>query len=110
MAAEEYEAGGPTEEEKPLLEFLTRHSIQYTLYRHPAVMTVAEAREKGGVQPGMHVKNMFLKDKAKGKRNRWVVTVPDDQVVDLKRLGKLLSAKGGLSFAKDLEVRAAAVA
>ena len=94
--------GGP-ELETPLLEYLTAQGYAHTVYRHPPVMTVAEAKEKGGHQPGMHVKNMFLKAKNKNQTDRWVVTVPEDAKVDLKTLGKTLGAKGGCSFAKDLE-------
>ena len=90
--------------ERPLLEYLTSLGLHHTVYRHPPVMTVEEAQEKGGFQPGLHVKNMFLKAKNKSqKARRWVVTVPDDAKVDLKALGKQLGAKGGVSFAKDLQ-------
>lgn len=94
--------GGP-ELEGPLLEYLTQQGWTHTVYRHPPVMTVAEAKEKGGNQPGLHVKNMFLKAKNKNQKDRWIVTVPDDAEVDLKLLGKTLGAKGGCSFARDLE-------
>jgi Ala-tRNA(Pro) deacylase len=94
--------GGP-ELEGPLLEYLTAQGLTHKVYRHPPVMTVAEAQEKGGHQPGLHVKNMFLKAKNKNQKDRWVVTVPEDATVDLKKLGKTLGAKGGCSFARDLE-------
>lgn len=94
--------GGP-ELEGPLLEYLTQQGWTHTVYRHPPVMTVAEAKEKGGNQPGLHVKNMFLKAKNKNQKDRWIVTVPEDAKVDLKVLGKTLGAKGGCSFARDLE-------
>lgn len=92
-----------SELEGPLLEYLTEQGWTHTVYRHPPVMTVAEAKEKGGNQPGLHVKNMFLKAKNKNQKDRWVVTVPEDAKVDMKVLGKTLGAKGGCSFARDLE-------
>jgi Ala-tRNA(Pro) deacylase len=94
---------GGAEMEGPLLDYLTQQGWTHTVYRHPPVMTVAEAKEKGGNQPGLHVKNMFLKAKNKNQTDRWVVTVPEDAQVDLKVLGKTLGAKGGCSFARDLE-------
>ena len=53
----------------------------------------------------MSLKNFFLKDKDKKKVNRWVLTPPASAPVDLKKLGKdkSLGAKGGFSFATDLE-------
>jgi Ala-tRNA(Pro) deacylase len=88
--------------ELPLLAFLTKLGIRYQMFRHPAVLTVAAANEHmSGMPPGLHIKNLFLKDKK--KQRRWVVSVPDDAKVDLKALGKTLGAAGNnLSFASDL--------
>ena len=88
--------------ELPLLEFLAKQGIRYEMFRHPTVLTVAEANlHMTDIPPGLHVKNLFLKDKK--KQRRWVVSVPDDAKVDLKALGKTLGAAGNnLSFASDL--------
>jgi len=63
---------------------------------HDPVFTVEEARALRGTIPGLHTKNLFLKDK---KGALFLVTVPEDAAVDLKRLHTALGAKGRLSFA-----------
>ncbi|MFT7580963.1 MAG: Ala-tRNA(Pro) deacylase, partial [Myxococcota bacterium] len=58
--------------------------------------TVAEAKELRGKLHGHHIKNLFLRDR---KRRFFLVTVPEDRVLDLKALREPLGAKGTLSFA-----------
>lgn len=55
-----------------------------------------EARALRGTIPGLHTKNLFLKDK---KGALFLVTVPEDAAIDLKQLHTALGAKGRLSFA-----------
>lgn len=80
---------------------------------HPPVFTVAEAkkhraqaagkdrrdelpeRSQHRVEDGLHVKNMFLRNK---KGREWLVTTHEDRPVDLKSLARTLDA-GHLSFA-----------
>jgi Ala-tRNA(Pro) deacylase len=57
---------------------------------------VEEARALRGTIPGLHTKNLFLKDK---KGALFLVTVPEDAAIDLKTLHPVLGAKGRLSFA-----------
>ena len=61
---------------------------------HPPVHTVEEARSHWGAVPGVHTKNLFLKD---GPR-LFLVTLGADTRVDMKALAPLLGAKR-LSFA-----------
>lgn len=82
--------------QEQILAHLTATNLAYTLYEHPPVFTVEEAQQHCAHIPGVHCKNLFLKDK---KDKLWLVTVPDERVVDLKTLPeKMNSAR--LSFGK----------
>lgn len=81
--------------EAPLFERLSELGIDKHVHRHPPLRTVEESKELRGSLPGLHIKNLFLRDK---KRNIWLVTVLEDREVDLKALKKVLETKGNLSF------------
>jgi hypothetical protein len=52
--------------ETKLLAFLAQLGVPHKMYRHPPVMTVAEAQKNDShMPPGVHVKNLFLTDKKK---------------------------------------------
>jgi Ala-tRNA(Pro) deacylase len=70
--------------------------IAWTTHEHAPVFTVEEARGLRGSLPGMHTKNLFLKDKAGGL---WLVVAREELAVDLNALSKSLSAPR-FSFAK----------
>ncbi|MBW7849934.1 MAG: prolyl-tRNA synthetase associated domain-containing protein [Rhodospirillales bacterium] len=68
--------------------------IPHTTHRHAPAFTVEQGNAVWGDIPGVHCKNLFLKD-AKGKL--WLVVAPAERAVDLKRLpDKIGSAR--LSF------------
>jgi len=81
--------------EAPLLARLAGLEISVEIHRHPALHTVAQSQALRGTLPGGHIKNLFLRDK---KRNKWLVTVPEDAEVDLKALRHIIGASGNLSF------------
>lgn len=76
--------------------FLTELSIEFREYRHPPVNTVAEAEKVWQDIPGIHCKNLFLRDH-KGK-NHFLVIMPAQKVLDMKKLAAGIG-KGRLSFA-----------
>ncbi len=82
--------------EAPLREYLASLAIEVTIHRHPPLRTVEDSKALRGALPGLHIKNLFLRDK---KRQRWLLTLHEDRAVDLKSLRPILAAKGGLSFA-----------
>lgn len=82
--------------EEKVYETLKELEIPYEVFRHPAVFTVEEANEHCQGIPGMGCKNLFLKDN-KGKRH-FLVVVPDEKSVDIKRLGAKLEVSN-LGFA-----------
>ena len=79
-----------------LLAKLTELGVAHVNHRHVPVMTVEESRALRGPLPGLHAKNLFLKDK---KGGLWLVVAHECRTIDLKVLRKRLGAKS-LSFGK----------
>lgn len=65
------------------MDRLRSMGIGFTLHHHEAVFTCAESAHLKEIIPGLHVKNLFLKDK---KDRMCLVTLPDELNVDLKAL------------------------
>lgn len=78
-----------------LFALFERLGILSTTVEHPALFTVAQSRELRGELPGLHSKNLFLKDK---KGRLFLVTAKEDAEIDLKRLHERIGASGRLSF------------
>ena len=70
--------------------FLSRHSIEYERYDHPAVFTCEQAEQLVPPMQAARTKNLFLRDR-KGVRH-FLVVVGYEKSVDLKRLTPLLDA------------------
>lgn len=82
--------------EHQLYERLDALGIAHSTTRHPPVFTAEQGEAAWGDIPGMHCKNLFLKDP---KGQLWLVVVPADRRVDLKALATALGI-GRLSFGK----------
>lgn len=82
--------------EAGLLVDLTRLAIPFVAHDHVAVFTVDESDDVNAAIPGIHTKNLFLKD-AGGVF--WLVTVPSRARVDLKALPAAVGSKR-VSFGK----------
>ena len=88
-------------DETSLLEALDQAGIAYTNVAHDAVFTVDESDALHHAIPGVHTKNLFLKD-AKGRF--WLVTVEAHARVDLKALPAAIgAAKVSFGKAEDME-------
>ena len=70
--------------------------IEHSTVEHPPLFTVEEARPWHDKIPGLHCKNLFIKDR---KGGIWLVVMPADKRADLGRLEKLLAAPR-FSFAR----------
>ncbi len=70
--------------------------IAYEEVSHEPLMTVGDSKHLRGKIDGLHVRNMFLRDK---KKRYWLLVVEEDQAVNLKALKRHLQASGSLSFA-----------
>jgi Ala-tRNA(Pro) deacylase len=79
-----------------LFAFLDQLGIEHSTLTHPPIFTVAEGREWHDKIPGLHCKNLFLRDR---KDKIWLVVMPGDKRADLNRLEKRINA-ARLSFGK----------
>lgn len=64
--------------------------IPFELHEHEAVFTVEESHGIKASIPGLHTKNLFLKDKGGAF---WQLTVPGEAPVDLKALPAAIGCK-----------------
>lgn len=77
-----------------LLQQLDQQQIMYKLYHHEKVFTVADSQAIDRDIPGVHCRNMFIRDK---KENMYLVTLRHETMIDMKKLADLLGC-GRLSF------------
>ena len=77
-----------------LLDRLAALTIAYTLHHHQPVFTVAESHTIERDMPGLHCRNLFLRDK-KGKMI--LVSAANETKIDLKKLEDVVGC-GRLSF------------
>ena len=63
--------------------------IAHRTIPHPPFFTVEEGRPYHDQIPGLHAKNLFLKDR---KGQLWLVVLPAEKKADLNKLEKRLSA------------------
>ena len=82
--------------EAGLMTDLDALAIPFAAHEHDAVFTVAESDAVNAAIPGVHTKNLFLKDTAGAY---WLVTVPAEARVDLKALPAAIGCKR-VSFGK----------
>jgi Ala-tRNA(Pro) deacylase len=75
--------------EAALCAHLDRLGIDWTIHTHAPVFTVEEAKNLRGSLPGLHTKNLFLKDKSGGL---WLVVAREELTLDLNALSKLLGS------------------
>ena len=78
-----------------LCDRLSALGIAFERIDHPAVFTVSESQALRQSMPGLHSKNLFLKDK---KGRLFLVSARSDARIDLKRLHERIGASGRLSF------------
>ena len=72
-----------------LFTMLDRLGIEHSTVEHPPFFTVADGRSWHHRIPGLHGKNLFLKDR---KGGIWLVVMPADKRADLGMLEQVLDA------------------
>ena len=77
-----------------LIAFLDQLGIASTTYDHPAVFTVGESAAIKEAIPGLHTKNLFLKD---SRDQLWLISAEGHAQIDLKRLHTVIGS-ARLSF------------
>ncbi len=70
-----------------LIALLDDLGVSYEITEHEPVFTVAEGLEIERDIQGVHCRNLFLRDK---KKAMFLVTLPNEREVDLKKLADLL--------------------
>ncbi len=92
--------------EAALTEAFLLLGLPFAPIRHPPVHTVDEARQVRANTPladAVHTKNLFLPDK---KERMWLLTLREDQEVNLRALGARLGSSGNPSFGSADRLRA----
>lgn len=84
-----------------LFERLAALGIETETVTHLPVYTVEEAKAHRVRHDGVHVKNLFLRNK---KGAMWLVVLDEDRVVDLRDLGRRIGA-GHVSFCSPERLR-----
>ncbi|MEN5145401.1 prolyl-tRNA synthetase associated domain-containing protein [Brevundimonas diminuta] len=90
-------AADPAYDRARLLEWMAANAIDQTTHDHPAVFRVEEGLELKAALPGVHTKNLFLKDK---KGRLWLISAAQDTVIDLKRAHRAMGSDR-LSFGNE---------
>lgn len=63
--------------------------IAYELFEHEPVFTVAESTHLKKTIPGLHCRNLFLRDK---KKKNYLVVAANETMIDLKKLPALINS------------------
>jgi Ala-tRNA(Pro) deacylase len=79
-----------------LFVFFDQLGIEHSTVSHPPFFTVKEGRPWHDQIPGLHCKNLFIRDRNGGI---WLIVMPADKRADLGRLERTLRAPR-FSFAK----------
>ncbi len=77
-----------------LFKIFEELGITYKLYHHEPIFTVEEGEHIKHTIPGVHCRNLFLRDK---KKAMFLVCLANETAVDLKKMQKPLES-GRLSF------------
>lgn len=82
--------------------FLKGRGIAFQRFEHPAVFTCEESLRLCPAMPGMHTKNLFLKDDK--NRRHVLLSLPHGKIAHLKEFGKAYGIKSpSLASAEDLK-------
>ena len=81
-----------------IVNLLDRMAVQYELYEHQPIKTVAESQDLGLPHQEWATKNFFLRDKK--KKHYFIITTQENKSVDLRTIRQILGTSA-LSFASD---------
>ena len=68
-----------------LLLLLDRLQIAYVVHRHPPLRTVEDSKAHRHNMPGLHIKNLYLRDR---KKRNFLFVVEEDRQIDMKSLNQ----------------------
>ena len=78
-----------------LFQTFAKLGIETRSFDHPPLFTVEESQALRGRIPGLHSKNLFLRDRA---RRHFLVVAEEEARIDLKTLHSRIGAQGKVSF------------
>ena len=81
-ASSQFKDSLPTAPET-LLALLDQLQIGYVVHEHPPLCTVEDSKKNRGVMLGVHIKNLYLRDR---KKRNFLLVAGEDQRIDLKAL------------------------
>jgi Ala-tRNA(Pro) deacylase len=81
-ASSQFKDSLPTTPES-LLAVLDALAIDYVTHYHPPLRTVEDAKTHRCGMPGIHIKNLYLRDR---KKRNFLIVAQEDRVIDLKTL------------------------
>ena len=73
---------------------MDRLKIAYVMHRHPPLRTVEDSKAYRGNMPGLHIKNLFLRDR---KKRNFLLVVEEDRQIDMKSINQKIGCER-LSF------------
>uniref|UniRef100_A0A914W0V7 PrdX deacylase domain-containing protein 1 n=1 Tax=Plectus sambesii TaxID=2011161 RepID=A0A914W0V7_9BILA len=84
-----------------LIPFLTQNGIDFECVEHEAVFTVDAMKEEMSKMPGLHYKNLFLRERKTG--GFYLLVAAHDRVMNLNAVSKALrlTSRSGLRFASE---------
>jgi len=84
-----------------VIEYLNDHEISFTRYDHPPVFTIEESKKHWANVPGMHCKNLFLRDDK--SRYFFLLCCEGSKQVDLKSLRSIVGYRLGFASERRLD-------
>ncbi|MEL0076770.1 MAG: prolyl-tRNA synthetase associated domain-containing protein [Alphaproteobacteria bacterium] len=87
-ASSQFKDSLPTSPEA-LMEKLEQLGIAFSVHHHPPLRTVEDSKALRGNLNGMHVKNLYLRDK---KKRNYLIVAEEDRTIDLKTLHGLIGS------------------
>lgn len=87
-ASSDFKNSLPTSPET-LIQKLVSLDIVFSLHRHPPLRTVEDSKRYRENMPGMHVKNLYLRDK---KKCNYLIVTEEDRMIDLKSLHRMIGS------------------
>lgn len=81
-ASSKFKGSSPTTPEA-LLALLDQLKISYVVHRHQPLRTVEDSKKYRSNMPGVHIKNLYLRDR---KKQNFLLVAGEDQKIDLKNL------------------------
>ena len=81
-ASSQFKDSLPTTPES-LLAVLDALAIDYVTHHHSPLRTVEDSKAHRGDMPGIHIKNLYLRDR---KKRNFLIVAQEDRVIDLKNL------------------------